>query len=99
MSRKKVTVVARIKARPGMEELVRKELLALVAPATSEKGCISYDLHQAVDDKGLFLFYENWSSREALDEHLGKPYLQTLLARAEVLFAEPVDLTLWEMIA
>lgn len=98
MTKKRVTVVARIKAKPDRVELVRKELLALVAPTTREQGCISYDLHQGAEDKTLFLFYENWLSREDLDEHLGTPHLQALLAKAEDLFAEPVDLSLWDLI-
>ena len=98
MTINKVTVVARIKARPGMEEEVRKELLALVAPTTKERGCITYDLHQAADDKARFMFYENWCSREDLEEHLGKPHLISFLDKADRLLAEPVEISLWEMI-
>ena len=98
MTNGKVTVVARIKAKPGMEAEVREVLMALVAPTTREKGCINYDLHQAADNKGLFMFYENWCSREDLDEHLGTPHLQAFLGKAGELLAEPVDISLWEMI-
>ncbi len=98
MPKNRVTVVARIKARPGMEEEVRKELLALVAPTTREKWCINYDLHQAEGDKARFMFYENWCSREDLDEHLEKPHLVSFLDKADRLLAEPVEISLWEMI-
>jgi quinol monooxygenase YgiN len=98
MTNGKVTVVARIKARPGMEEAVRSELLALVAPTTKESGCINYYLHQAADDRTLFLFYENWCSRRDLDEHLDRPHLQAFLGKSDALLAEPVDISLWEMI-
>ena len=98
MKKKRVTVVARIKARPGMEETVRGELLALVAPTTREAGCINYDLHQAADDKGLFMFYENWCSREDLDDHLKKPHLVAFLGKADTILAEPVEISLWEML-
>ncbi len=98
MANGKVTVVARFRARPGMEEAVRKELLALVAPTTRERGCINYDLHRAAEDRSLFMFYENWRSRDDLDEHLGKPHLQAFLGKVDELLAEPVDISLWEMI-
>jgi len=98
MANKKVTVVARMKARPGMEEAVRHELLALVPPTTREKGCINYDLHQASDDNALFMFYENWCSREDLDEHLSTPHMQAFLGKVDDLLAEPVNISLWEMI-
>ena len=91
-------MVARMKAKPGLEETVRRELLALVAPTAKESGCITYDLHQSADDKSLFMFYENWCSREDLDEHLGTTHLQAFLGKADKLLAEPVDISLWEMI-
>ena len=97
--KKGLTVVARIKAKAGMEERVRGELMALVAPTRSESGCINYDLHQSVDDKGLFLFYENWVSRKDLDEHLNMPYLQSFLKKADEILAEPVEIALWDMIS
>lgn len=99
MAEKKLTVVARIKAKAGMEAKVKEELLALVAPTRKEAGCINYDLHQALDDKSLFVFYENWLSKKDLDEHLQMPYLQAFLAKVDDLLAEPVDITLWEMIS
>jgi quinol monooxygenase YgiN len=98
MTNRKVTVVARIKALPGMEEVVGNELLALVAPTTRERGCISYDLHRSTDDKALFMFFENWCSRADLDEHLDQPHLQAFLGRAAGLLAEPVDISFWEMV-
>ena|ERR1700686_11630 len=98
MANRKVTVVARIKAKPGLEDTVREVLLALIPPTTQEKGCITYDLHQSVDDKTLFMFYENWCSREELDEHLGTPHLQAFLGKVDELLAEPVDISLWDMI-
>ena len=94
MSDGKITVVAKLKARPGMLDEVNRTLAALVAPTRREEGCINYDLHQAKDDPNLFLFYENWENQEALDAHLAKPYLQGLMARADQLFAEPIDVML-----
>lgn len=99
MAEKRVTVLARIKAKEGMEDKVRQELLALVAPSRSEEACINYDLHQSTDDKSLFMFYENWTSKEALDKHLSMPYLDAFDENAEEMLAQPVEISLWEMIS
>lgn len=99
MAQKRVTVLARIKAKEGMEEKVRQELLALVAPSRSEEACLNYDLHQSVDDKSLFVFYENWTSQDALDKHLLMPYLDAFDENVEGLLAQPVEISLWEMIS
>ena len=98
MSEKRVTVLARVRARAGMEEKVRQELLALVAPSRREDGCIEYNLHQSQDDQTVFMFYENWTSRAALDQHLTRPYLDAFDEAVEGMLAEEVEITLWEMI-
>lgn len=98
MAEGKVTVVARIKAREGMEEEVRRALLALVAPTRAEAGCINYDLHQALDDRTLFIFYENWRSQADLDAHIRQPYIAAMFARQAELLAEPVEIRLLELI-
>jgi quinol monooxygenase YgiN len=98
MAGKKVTVFALIKAKPGMEETVQQELLALVGPTRSEEGCITYDLHQSLDSKEQFRFYENWTSKELLDRHLQSAHVQRFIVKADQLLAEPPEITLWEIL-
>ena len=98
MNAKPLTVIAQIKANPGTEHEVRRELLSLVAPSRKDAGCLNYDLHQALDNPALFLFHENWAGKEHLDQHLQKPDLQAVLARVGQLAAEPAQITLWEKI-
>ena len=98
MAGRKVTVFALIKAKPGMEETAKQELLALVGPTRTEEGCINYDLHQSLDQKGHFRFYENWTSKELLDRYLQSAHVQRFIAKADGLLAEPPEITLWEMI-
>lgn len=99
MSNGKVTVVAKLKAKSGLEIKVKEILMDLVAPTRSEDGCINYDLHQSKDDPSQFLFYENWVNRESLDKHLTQPYLQDLMTRADEILAEPIDVMFWTEIS
>ena len=99
MTGKRITVLALVKAKEGMEERVEQELLALVAPSRAEEACINYDLHRSVEDKTLFMFYENWTSREDLDKHLSMPHLDAFDENVEGMLAEEVEITLWEMIS
>jgi len=99
MADKKVTVLARFKAKKGMETQLRDAIMACVAPTRAEAGCINYDLHQLADDKGDLILYENWVSKKILEEHLEMPYLVKLKAQAGELCAEPIEITLWEMIS
>jgi len=98
MANKSVTVVARVRAKEGKEEMVRQELTALMAPTRSEPGCVMYSLHQGADNKALFMVHESWLSKNDLDDHLKKPYLKAFLKKANDLLVEPVEITLWEQI-
>lgn len=85
-----LTVVAEIVAKPGCEQRLREELLRLIEPTRAEEGCLQYDLHESTEQPGRFLFYENWTSRAALDRHLATPHLERLSALlAELAQAEP----------
>jgi len=99
MPERKVTVLARFKAKEGMEEQLKQAIMACVAPTRAEAGCINYDLHQLVDDKGKLVLYENWRSKEDLDVHLEMPYLRELKVKAGELCSEPIEITLWKMVS
>ena len=91
-----LTVVAFIQSKAGKETEVEQTLRGLIPPTRSEAGCINYNLHRSHDNEGLFMFYENWNSREALDQHLATPYLQAFISKAEDLLERPVDIQLFD---
>ena len=95
----KVTVVARLQAIPGKEEAVVRELLTLVDATRKEEGCLNYDLHISHETPGLFLFYENWSSRAHLDRHAQSAHIQAFRAKGRELLTQPAEITLWEMVS
>jgi quinol monooxygenase YgiN len=95
MADNKLTITALIKAKAGMEEKAKQELMSLVGPTRAEKGCIDFDLHQSTDDKSLFMFYENWTSKDALDAHMQAPHIKAFGGKAAELLAEPIKATFW----
>ena len=68
-----------IKAKEGHEEAVKKGCIGLLEPTRKEKGCINYTLHMDPNDKGRFMFYENWESKELWDIHLATPHIKDLV--------------------
>ena len=70
-----LTIVARIEANTDKIELVKAELLKLIEPTLKEEGCIQYDLHQDNENPTVFIFYENWQSRELWQEHMNNTHL------------------------
>ncbi|MBI3449860.1 MAG: antibiotic biosynthesis monooxygenase [Acidobacteria bacterium] len=87
-----------MKAKPGMEAALRKELLALLPPTRGEKGCLNYDLHEAQGDASSFLFHENWMSEEDLNAHLAAPHIAGFLGRSAALLAGPVEIALFRRV-
>ena len=67
----KLTIVANIIANEDSVEQVKAELIKLIDITRSEAGCIQYDLHQDNANPAHFIFFENWSSRELWQDHMG----------------------------
>ncbi|MDO6764450.1 putative quinol monooxygenase [Agarivorans sp. 1_MG-2023] len=78
-----LTIVANIKANADKIDLVKAELLKLIEVTRAEEGCINYDLHQDNDNPAHFMFYENWTSRELWQTHMGNTHLAEYMAATE----------------
>ena len=71
-----LTIVAKIKAKPDAQELVYQELQNLTKVTQEEEGCINYDLHRSIEDSSLFVFYENWTSKEVWEKHMQSEHIK-----------------------
>jgi len=85
-----LTIVACIKAKPGMQEQMQQDLLSLLTPTRAEPGCITFDLLLDIQDPSVFLLYENWQNQAALDAHFQQSYVKQVLKAYEVTLAEPI---------
>jgi quinol monooxygenase YgiN len=92
------TLTATIVARPEHRDEVLSILQSFVEPTRAEEGCINYDLHSDANDPNVFMFYENWSTKEDLDRHSKMEHLKPLGARADVILARPVEIRFFHMI-
>jgi quinol monooxygenase YgiN len=86
------TIIGTVTARPDTREELAALLQAQVAPTRAEAGCINYDFHVDAADPCVFVFYENWIDRAALETHLAMPHLQPLFSQLDRLLACPVDI-------
>ncbi|WP_250121397.1 putative quinol monooxygenase [Chroococcidiopsis sp. CCMEE 29] len=87
-----LTVVAKIEAKSGSEDLVYQELRNLIAPTQAEDGCINYDLHRSIENPALFLFYENWINRELWEAHMQSAHIKGFEQKTEAAIAN------WELL-
>jgi quinol monooxygenase YgiN len=93
------TIIGTVVAKPEKRDELMRILAAQVTPTRAEPGCLSYDFHFDESDPNVFVFYENFVSKEALAEHLKKPHLKPLMDRLDELLAKPVDIRHLEMLS
>jgi quinol monooxygenase YgiN len=100
MSDTPVTVLASIKVKAGMEDRARELLLSIVAPTRDEPGCLNYDLHQSTTEPTEFMFYERWTSDEALAAHSAStaPHRAALREHLGPLVAGAPSVTRWRAV-
>ncbi|MER8589986.1 MULTISPECIES: putative quinol monooxygenase [unclassified Mesorhizobium] len=93
------TVIGTVVAKPETREELQKILSSFVEPTRVEDGCINYDLHVDPVDPCVFMFYENWRSKDDLNRHLAMPHLKPLFGRLDDLVARPVDVRRFVMLS
>jgi quinol monooxygenase YgiN len=93
-----LTIIAKLRAKPGMESRVRETFGALRAPTHKEDGCVYYELHQSIENPLEFMFYENWTSAAHLDAHLKTPHVQAAFKVALEILDGPIEITRWAML-
>ena len=77
-----LTNFAFFRAKPGQTKTLGKALTGLVDPTRQEAGCISYDLHQSLQDADSWFVYENWRSSADLDAHMQTAHIKAFLGLA-----------------
>ncbi len=78
-----LTIVAHIESKKDKIDLVKSELVKLIEPTRKEEGCLQYDLHQDNDKPEMFLFFENWASRELWQVHMNNDNLKAYMEATE----------------
>jgi quinol monooxygenase YgiN len=73
-----IVVVARIKAKPGSEQKLEEAFRSMIGKVREEPGCEQYILHRQIKDPTVFLFYEIYKDKEALDFHGKTPHMAEL---------------------
>lgn len=84
----KIYLTAVIKAKEEYRAEVLEVLQNMVKETVKEEANELYTLHQGIDDKNQFVFYEIWKNEEGLAQHNEQPYIKA--------FGELVDEKLQE---
>ena len=71
----KIYLTAIIEAKDEYRDEVISVLKNMVEQTRKEDACELYSLHQGIDNKNLFAFYEIWKNEEGLSAHNQQSYI------------------------
>jgi quinol monooxygenase YgiN len=62
----------------------------VMEPTHAEEGALACALTQSKDDPSILILIERWASQDAIEEHLGQPYVARFAEESDGLFtADP----------
>jgi len=65
----KISVIAKLTAADGKADDLEAALRGVVAAASEEEGLEIYSAHAAVDEPGVYYFFELYTDQAAVDVH------------------------------
>jgi quinol monooxygenase YgiN len=74
-------------ARPEKRKEVIQTLLSMIEPTLQEKGCLSYEVFQDINDENVFSLIKEWETRGHLDRHM-RSHRFGVLFGTKILLAE-----------
>jgi quinol monooxygenase YgiN len=93
------TVIAQLQVKPERRADLLEMLNDIVILTRQETGCIEYRLHVSNDDPNRLVFYENWKTRQDMDDHMRMPYLENFLSRRLNFLTKEPDLVILTMVS
>jgi quinol monooxygenase YgiN len=93
-----LTVIAKVTAQPAQIEAVKTALQAILEPVGNEDGCLLYVLHQDIEHKNVFFFYEQWDSVSHLEAHRMAPHMVHLGETIKGLLEKHMEVNLMDQL-
>lgn len=89
-----VHVTARLQAHPGKGSGIVDHAAPLIESTRKEDGCLRYDLMRSDDSPDLFIFIEEWATKEALEKHLATAHIDAFRNNTAASI-KTADVTTW----
>ena len=94
-----IIITATWKAKSGKESDLQQHLQTMVDKVKKyEPDCLQYTLHQDLDDKSQFFFYERYKNHKAIEVHKNTQHFKELIANTESLIDNPVQVNLLKIV-
>ena len=93
-----IYLTAILKSKTDKKAELRAILENMVLETRKEAACEKYELQQSLDDDNIFIFHENWKTKEGLDAHNRQSYIRQFADKAPELLEIPAAIYLSELI-
>ena len=84
-----MTIIMNLRARSSKDMELKQTLLALIEPIRKEKGCLSHDVYENVENRNGFCLVGQWETRTDLDNYRQSDAFAVLMGARSLLDAEP----------
>lgn len=91
--------ILKAKTRPDMSDAFEQLFRPYVEPSRQEPGCIEYHMLRDKEDPSLFVFFEVWADKAALDVHSALPHMAEFFENRMQYLERDFDLQMIEMLS
>ena len=84
-----ITASLRLVVPQKRQAEVLKTLRSLVGPTSARSGCVRCEIYRDVLDDSVYLYLEEWGSREQLERHIWSDHYRRLLGVMEAATEQP----------
>lgn len=93
-----IKVTARCKVKEDGIETFKAITSKLIDETRKEEGCIRYELFQDLKNENMFMFVEDWKSRESHIAHDETKHIKELVPEMNKVLAEPLEVLIMDLV-
>jgi quinol monooxygenase YgiN len=90
-----IIIVSKNIIKEGKAKEFKAMAKELIEESRKEAGCISYNLHQDINNENILTFIEEWQDKEAIELHNKSTHFTTIVPKLGE-FREDKQLNLYE---
>jgi quinol monooxygenase YgiN len=86
-----IVVIGRVRTDAQRREALLRVGQAVAAASRAEPGCLDYRLYEDSETDNDFVFVEEWSDQDALEQHFATPHLREFMGAVQSTIVAPPD--------
>jgi quinol monooxygenase YgiN len=92
-----IAISARITISPDFADAYAKAALAIIPATRKEAGCNYYAFGRDIEDSNVVLISEEWTSEQALRDHLKSPHITDFLEKTQSMKLQSVEVKKYDV--